>query len=983
MTTRPRILLHVPAAWDPAHVAAVLAADARDVSQVAPDALVKEHSDDPAALVVLGVPAGGDPAALVAQLPKGPQAPSVLVLHDQKDAGATQRLRGLGIHGTLPYVPGDDAGLLRTVDNLLETSALRNQLAQSEAQYAELLQNTRDPIYILGPTQFIFVNRAFTELYGYAAEDICNPGFDYMRLIAPESRPMILERARLAALGEPLPPRYEFMALNKAGQRLDVSVSVSYIVYNAQPSSLGVLQDITARKQYEKALLRRNRELAVLNDLAATVARAPDLNAVLEMAVERLIAVMGFSAAGISLLQATAPGTRTGIYQGANAAQLEALQRLPVGEGLIGVAIRTGDVQVVHDLFGDPRASTQEVHDLGFKSAVCVPIQARDRVLGCAVGLCVDRREFGPEELSLLLSIGHQLGTAVERAALYDNREVAVKRLMALDEMARALSSTLNLHEVFQVAAAQVQQVLHASTVEIYVMRPRKDGASTLETVLRGDGVHWEEPGTLLPRGSGLAWKVVDLGRPVVLRPDADPSNPFGPPGTTFAAGAPLVLESQAVGCLLVGFDGERSSAEEAREFLGSVSAHLALASRNARMFSELDLAYQDLKETKDKLVLQEKLGALGEMSAGVAHDFNNILGAILGRSQLLKTFIQDPNLLKSVEVIERAALDGAATVRRIQEFSRVGGEEDLRPLDLDEVASEAVELTQARWKDRSARDGLKVDVVLDLGHPPAVAGNAQQLREVLTNLIHNACDAMPQGGTITLSTGLREDRAFLRLRDTGTGIPPDVRSRIFDPFFTTKGVKGTGLGLSVSYGIVQRHRGEFEVDSVMGQGTTFTIWLPLPRHDAPVAAGRVSSPALPVLAGGGARVLVVDDEESIRDVLVDMLRAADHNVECAVDGPSALERLDALVKDGLDMVFTDLGMPGMSGWELATAVKARYPTLPVGLITGWGASLDADKMQSHGVDLVVPKPFKFEQVTSLVAEALELARSRRGPGAA
>ena len=144
-----------------------------------------------------------------------------------------------------------------------------------------------------------------------------------------------------------------------------------------------------------------------------------------------------------------------------------------------------------------------------------------------------------------------------------------------------------------------------------------------------------------------------------------------------------------------------------------------------------------------------------------------------------------------------------------------------------------------------------------------------------------------------------------------------------------------------------------------------------------------MSSPALPVLAGGGARVLVVDDEESIRDVLVDMLRAADHNVECAVDGPSALERLDALVKDGLDMVFTDLGMPGMSGWELATAVKARYPTLPVGLITGWGASLDADKMQSHGVDLVVPKPFKFEQVTSLVAEALELARSRRDPGAA
>jgi CheY-like chemotaxis protein len=243
----------------------------------------------------------------------------------------------------------------------------------------------------------------------------------------------------------------------------------------------------------------------------------------------------------------------------------------------------------------------------------------------------------------------------------------------------------------------------------------------------------------------------------------------------------------------------------------------------------------------------------------------------------------------------------------------------------------------------------------------------------VLTNLIHNACDAMSKGGHMTLSTGVQDGRCFFRVADTGTGIPPEIQSRVFDPFFTTKGVKGTGLGLSVSYGIVQRHHGELELQSTMGRGTTFTVWLR--TADTGQTHAVLSNPPAPVVRVGGGRILVIDDEESIRDVLADMLRAADHYVETAHDGPSGLKRLDEVMP--LDVVFTDLGMPGMSGWEVASAVKQRHPQLPVGLITGWGSTLDAEKMRAHGVDLVVPKPFRFDQVTGVVAAAMSTARAR------
>ncbi len=246
----------------------------------------------------------------------------------------------------------------------------------------------------------------------------------------------------------------------------------------------------------------------------------------------------------------------------------------------------------------------------------------------------------------------------------------------------------------------------------------------------------------------------------------------------------------------------------------------------------------------------------------------------------------------------------------------------------------------------------------------------------MLINLVHNAVDAMPdEGGSVHLTGTLSGERVVIEVKDTGMGIPEDVISRVFDPYFTTKGERGTGLGLSVSQSIIRRHSGRLSVTSrrqAPERGTTFTIDLPSFREPTTaVVAAATATEGAP----GKARVLVVDDEQNIREILAEMIMTADHDVITAQDGAEALHKLRN--DDSIDLVFTDLGLPGMTGYEVAQEAKKIRPDLLVGLVTGWGATLDPDKARAHGVDLVISKPFRFEQVLGVVDEAL---LARRGP---
>jgi signal transduction histidine kinase/CheY-like chemotaxis protein len=434
-----------------------------------------------------------------------------------------------------------------------------------------------------------------------------------------------------------------------------------------------------------------------------------------------------------------------------------------------------------------------------------------------------------------------------------------------------------------------------------------------------------------------------------------------------------VIIDGVVTGALWLGYLATTTLPESDLQLLSAIGTHVAIATKNAALLEARERALEELRTAQQKLVENEKVTAIGLIAHGVAHDFNNILGSILGRAQLLRAQLHEPALSKHVEIIEKAAQDGAETVRRIQEIGRQDRVDDFVAVDVPAILQDVVELTTARV---AARVGVVVDA--GGGADALVAGNPAELREVLINLVHNAVDAMPDGGgSVSLRAHRDDGHVQITIADTGSGIPADVISRIFDPYFTTKGERGTGLGLSVSQSIIRRHGGQMRVESRTSgpeRGTTFTIELPTWQENttAVAAAAATATEGAP----GRARVLVVDDEENIREILAEMLMTGDHAVITAADGAEALHKLQG--DPAIDLVFTDLGLPGMSGYEVAQEMKRVRPDLLVGLVTGWGATLDPDKARAHGVDLVISKPFRFEQVLGIVDEALLSRRGRR-----
>jgi PAS domain S-box-containing protein len=365
-------------------------------------------------------------------------------------------------------------------------------------------------------------------------------------------------------------------------------------------------------------------------------------------------------------------------------------------------------------------------------------------------------------------------------------------------------------------------------------------------------------------------------------------------------------------------------------------------------------------KEERERAARADKLRALGQLASGVAHDFNNSLAAILGRAQLLRRQINDPALVRNLDIIQTAAEDAAATVRRIQTFARKSAVKEFELVDVAGLLNDAVEITRTRWQNEARIRGLEYDVKLNAEKEQFTYGSASELREVFVNMIVNAVDAMPRGGRLLITCRRLDDRLQLHFSDNGMGMPEDVQQKIFEPFFSTKGAHGTGLGLSVSYSIIERHSGSISVVSEPGRGTNFMI-------DLPAIASETSSEesAGTVDEARTLRILVVDDEQPVRETLAEMLVAVRHRVELAGSGQEAVEKMRT---GGFDFVFTDLAMPEMDGWETARLIRRDWPKVRIVLVTGYGPTTPPPSGEEDLVDAIIGKPFDFAQVGSTIA---------------
>jgi CheY-like chemotaxis protein len=286
-------------------------------------------------------------------------------------------------------------------------------------------------------------------------------------------------------------------------------------------------------------------------------------------------------------------------------------------------------------------------------------------------------------------------------------------------------------------------------------------------------------------------------------------------------------------------------------------------------------------------------------------------------------------------------------------------------PVDMNEMVRVVVDMMRPSWEEPTHADNSRIHLTLDLEGDVLAAGIATEIREVLTNILQNSIQAMHNGGEIRISSGCYESYVWVKIADTGIGMTEEVLERIFDPFFTTKGVEGTGLGMSVAYGIIKRHSGRISVESQPDEGTTITVMLPAADRDSMPDIS--VSPHLPAMCKS-VRILVVDDEEMFANVMMEMLAQFGHSVCVARNGVDALSRFSA---DEFDLVFTDLGMPGMSGWQVAERIKTISPDTPVVLLTGWGATVDEARLAECGIDMVLAKPINMEELSGVVSKVM------------
>ncbi|NRR28628.1 response regulator [Oxalobacteraceae bacterium] len=441
---------------------------------------------------------------------------------------------------------------------------------------------------------------------------------------------------------------------------------------------------------------------------------------------------------------------------------------------------------------------------------------------------------------------------------------------------------------------------------------------------------------------------------------------------------APLLAESTVFGVLVAARRHANSFSSGECEFLRQLSEHVALAANQAQLYSALQRAYDDIRQTQQSVMQQERLRALGQMASGIAHDINNAISPVaLYTESLLETdHTLSPRARENLEVIKRAIDDVAATVARMREFYRQ--REALQqplPVDANQLAQQVLDLTRARWSDMPLQRGIVINKEVQLQpNLPYLQGVEGEIREALTNLIFNAVDAMPEGGTLTVRTRSIKpasgtlEQVCIEVGDSGAGMSEATRRRCLEPFFTTKGERGTGLGLAMVYGMTERHGATIEIDTAPQRGTMMRLCFPVQPE-----AAHPAQPDRPEAIISHLRILVVDDDPMVLRSLRDILEIDGHEVVAADGGQNGIDQFKLALDEGLPFsaVITDLGMPYIDGRKVASAIKQYAPLTPLILLTGWGQRLISDGDNPMHVDCVLSKPPKLRELRAALGKVM------------
>ncbi|MEO6079731.1 MAG: PAS domain S-box protein [Steroidobacteraceae bacterium] len=558
-----------------------------------------------------------------------------------------------------------------------------------------------------------------------------------------------------------------------------------------------------------------------------------------------------------------------------------------------------------------------------------------------------------------------------ERRNAQNKLQAQLERLNLLHQITRATGERQDLPSIFQVVIRTLEDQLSIDFGCICLYEPADN-----KLVVHNVGVRSQELALALALTEQAHVNIDENGLSrcvrgqLVYEPDVgEVQSPFpqrlARGGLRALVAAPLLVESTVFGVLIAARHAANSFSSGECEFLRQLSEHVALAAHQAHLYRALQIAYDDLRQTQQAVLQQERLRALGQMASGIAHDINNSISPIaLYTDALLE---RETNLSahgrSQLETIQRAVEDVSATVARMREFYRQRETQmSLAPVQVNQLVQQVVDLTRARWRDMPQRQGVAIELQLELSsEQPVIMGVESEIREALTNLVFNAVDAMPEGGALILCTrAVDTGQVQIEVSDTGNGMDENARRRCLEPFFTTKGERGTGLGLAMVYGVIQRHSGEIEIDSTLGTGTTVRlIFTACTNAAAPSQSAAISS--IPT----GMRILIVDDDPVLLNTLRDTLGGDGHTIVTANGGREGIDMFRAAQtgKQTFDVVVTDLGMPYVDGRQVASAIKTASPSTPIILLTGWGQRLVAEGDVPAHVDMVLNKPPKLRDL--------------------
>ena len=561
--------------------------------------------------------------------------------------------------------------------------------------------------------------------------------------------------------------------------------------------------------------------------------------------------------------------------------------------------------------------------------------------------------------------------------ALYKHK--SERRLNAQHEITQVLAESATLEEAAPRILQAICEALEWDLGEIWVYNQQ-------QCTLRNTEI-WHLPSlkfsefkaatkqTTFSPQIGLPGRVWESAEPlwiedVVHDPDFLRASIADKVGLHGAFGFPIIIGSEVLGTICFYSREIREPDKDLLDMMTAIGRQIGLFIKR--------------KQAEDALLQSEKLKSIGTITAGISHEFNNLLAIISGNVQLLEASRKDDKeLMDALRTIKRAANDGAQISGRMLKFTKTAKDTTgLVPFDINELINQAIDFTTPRWKNMAQAKGTNYHMDTEgMKRAPSILCNPTEIREVFVNIINNALDAMPDGGTITVKTRRVRSKEFARLpdgqgagseelgklkddfveitfADTGEGMSVEVKKNIFDPFFTTKIPVGTGLGMSMAYGIITRHGGKIEVESAVGKGSTFTLQFPaVAKTDSPE---ELPEPKQEIKTNS-LHILVVDDNEKICNILDIFFSKKGHMVRTVDNGREAI----ILAKnDDYDLVLCDLAMPNVYGYDVIKVLNKLEKRPKIGIITGWGEKLNPIDDEDFKVDFIIKKPFDFSELT-------------------